>query len=159
MADLSNPEQFDTVLDFAFGIADRGIPLSLVLIEPDGWNRDGATADQVEALETLARDIAERTRRSDRVTRIDQTRFAALLADCNRQGALIFADRLQAAAGNFTAQSGLTVSCGIASYAWGMKTATDLLEAAAAALESAHDQGGDRIELHTPPAPPESKEE
>lgn len=148
MAELSTVDHFRTILDFAFGIADRGIPLSLVLIEPDDWPEGELDADKREALERLARDVADRTRRSDRVTRLSDHRFAALLMDCNRQGALIFADRLQVTAGAFSLMSGCTVSCSIATYAEGMETPDDLLGAAAAAMEQAHGFGGDRIEIY-----------
>lgn len=148
MAELTKPEHFDTVLDFAFGIADRGIPLSLVLVEPDGWPGGALTEEQEEALRRLSTDVAERTRRSDRVTCLGGARFAALLVDCNRQGAVIFADRLQVAAEAFSLASGCTVSCGVATYGWAMKQAGDLLDAAVSALERAHETGGDRIEIH-----------
>lgn len=151
MAVLTPPEHFHIVLDFAFGIADRGIPLSVVVIEPDGWPDGEVEGSDREALERLAADVASRTRRSDRVSRVADARFAALLVDCNRQGALIFADRLQVAAGPFSEMSGRSVSCGIATFGWGMETPSDLLDAAAAALARAQEGGGDRIELHEPP--------
>lgn len=147
MAELSSSEHFNTILDFAFGIADRGVPLSLVLIEPDDWPAGELPGDKAEALEQLARDVADRTRRSDRVTRLTDTCFAALLMDCNRQGALIFADRLQVAAGEFSTMSGCTVSCAIATFAEGMGSSSDLLDAARATLSTAHRSGGDRIEI------------
>lgn len=147
MAELSSSEHFRTILEFAFGIADRGIPLSLVLIEPDDWPDGELPAERAEALAQLARDVAGRTRRSDRVTRLTDACFAALLMDCNRQGALIFADRLQVAAGTFSEMSGCTVSCAIATFAEGMASSTDLLAAARSTLETAHRSGGNRIEI------------
>lgn len=148
MAELSSVEHFRTILDFAFGIADRGIPLSLVLIEPDDWPGEELDEDRREALERLARDVAARTRRSDRVTRLSDHRFAALLMDCNRQGALIFADRLQVTAGAFSLLSGCTVSCAIATFTEEMDSPDDLLNAASSAMERAHGFGGDRIEIY-----------
>lgn len=141
-------EHFTIILEFAFGIADRGIPLSLVIVEPDGWPGEGLSDQQREAVESLASDVGGRTRRSDRVARLTEARFAALLMDCNRQGALIFADRLQSAAKDFSTRTGTTVSCGVASFGWGMKSAKDLVDGAAEALERAHRDGGDRVEIH-----------
>ena len=141
-------EDFQAILDFAFGIADRGIPLSLVMVEPDGWSDGEVPEAHREALEGLAAAIGERTRRSDRVARLAGARFVALLMDCNRQGALIFADRLQVAAADFCATAGTTVSCGVASFGWGMKAPGDLVEAVEAALSRARAEGGDRIEVH-----------
>lgn len=147
MAELSSSDHFQTILDFSFGIADRGIPLSIVFVEPDGWPAEGATAEQRDALEVWAAVVANRVRRSDRVTRMTDTCFAVLLMDCNRQGALIFADRIQMAAEDFSAASGCSVSCGIANFAGGMKETQDLLAAARKAVDVAHSNGGDRIEI------------
>lgn len=151
MSPFIRHEDFQTILDFAFGIADRGIPLSLVMVEPDGWPDGDLSEAQREALDGLAAAIGDRTRRSDRVARPTDTRFVALLMDCNRQGALIFADRLQLAAGEFSARVGTTVSCGVASFGWGMKSPGDLVTSVEAALSRAHAAGGDRIEIHEGP--------
>lgn len=139
---------FQVILDFAFGIADRGIPLSLVLVEPDGWPGGESSDAHREALEGLASVIGTRTRRSDRVARLTDARFAALLMDCNRQGALIFADRLRSAAQDFSERTGATLSCGVANFGWGMKSPDDLLTGAAEALERAQRAGGGRVEIH-----------
>jgi len=151
MSPFIRHEDFQTILDFAFGIADRGIPLSLVMVEPDGWSEGSLSEAQRQALDGLAEAIGERTRRSDRVARLTDARFVALLMDCNRQGALIFADRLHVAAADFAAQAGTTVSCGVASFGWGMKTPADLMTSVEAALVRAHASGGDRIEIHEGP--------
>ena len=138
---LSAPEHFSTILEFAAGIADRGIPISLVLVEPDASVGTG----EVDA---LVGDFSQRVRRSDRCTRLTESRFAALLVDCNRQGAMIFADRLQTAASGDG--RGLTISCGIATWGQDMGSHTDLVQSAERALRRAQDAGGDGIELHQP---------
>ncbi len=143
---LSAPEHFSTILEFAAGIADRGIPLSLVLVEPDAAE-DGAESGGMEA---MVGDFSQRVRRSDRCTRLTESRFAALLVDCNRQGAMIFADRLQTAASG--AGRGFTISCGIATWGQDMRSHSDLLESAERALRRAQDAGGGGIELHQPVA-------
>lgn len=150
MAQLTSLEQFRIILEFAYGIADRGIPLSVVVAEPEGWPAEAPTGAMAQALERLSSDIAARTRSSDRVAILEGARFAALLVDCNRQGALIFADRLTMAAEVFTDLSGHMVNCGVATFGEGMSSAQDLLDAACAALERAHGEGAGPIELHDP---------
>jgi PleD family two-component response regulator len=146
MADLSKPEHFDIVLEFAFGFADRGIPLSLVLVEPvDLSDSPRGVLTQLED------DIRRRTRRSDRVTRITDRRFAILLVDCNRQGALVFADRLQQTLSDFVETSGCPVSCGVATFGRDIRTPSDFMNAAGDALQRAHAAGGGTIELHDSP--------
>ncbi len=146
MSQLTPPDHFDLLLDFAFGIADRGVPLSLVVMAPDGLTENPGPEIR-SALTRLRSDLAGRTRRSDRLTLREDGRFVALLVDCNRQGALIFADRMTVAAGAFSLMSGLTVSCGIASYREEI-TSPEMLEAEAVrALEMAHASGGNRIEI------------
>lgn len=141
MIQRSEPEQFVTILEFAAGIAGRGIPLSLVLVEPD-------EATDPETLERFAAQVGTRIRRSDRFAKVADARFAALLVDCNRQGAMIFADRVQS-----IPQSGeidLTLACGIAWWSEPMKSYGDLVSAAEVALERARSAGGGAIELHRP---------
>ncbi|MEJ2538857.1 MAG: diguanylate cyclase [Gemmatimonadota bacterium] len=145
MRHLCSPEHFSTILEFASGIADRGVPLSLVLVEPDGW-ADSPTAEAVEALEALARKYLRHTRRSDRMTRLSSVRYAVLLVDCNRQGAMLFADRLQAVTAG--PPGGVTISCGIATWGPDMESHEDLVTAAARALRRAQSGGGNGIEPH-----------
>lgn len=148
MTPLIDLGQFKTILDFAFAISHRGIPLSLVMVEPDGWS-DGASAPGTpESLEGFVAEMVNRTRRSDRLACVAGARYVILLMDCNRHGALIFADRLREAAGSFGAETPFALSCGVASVGWGMKAPEDLLAAATGALDAARKAGGDRIELY-----------
>lgn len=141
MTQPSEPRQFAIILEFAAGIADRGIPLSLVLVEPD-------VPTEAVDLSRFAAHVATRIRRSDRFTRLSETRFAALLVDCNRQGAMIFADRLQSIPESD--ELGFTLSCGIASWSEPMKGHGDLVSAAERALDVAKAAGGGAIEVHLP---------
>ncbi|MDT8340341.1 MAG: diguanylate cyclase [Longimicrobiales bacterium] len=134
-------DQFRTVLDFAFGIAGRGIPLCVAVLEPESWPPEGDDASHEEAIEALARSIADRTRRTDRVTRAGRARFEALLMDCNRQGAMVFADRLLEVATDFTTRTGVHVVCGVAAYREGMTASAELLAAAERGLERARSSG------------------
>ena len=146
MSKLTPTDEFDLLLEFAFGIADRGVPLSLVVMAADDV-ADPPGPEIQSALDRLEADLVSRTRRSDRITRRPDGRFVALLVDCNRQGAMIFADRMSLAAGAFSLMSGRTVSCGIASYREGMPSPDALEHAANRALEVARGLGGNRIEI------------
>ena len=146
MSQLTPTAEFDLLLEFAFGIADRGVPLSVVVMAPDNVP-DEPGPELRSALTRLESDLASRTRRSDRMCRRPDGRFVALLVDCNRQGALIFADRMTVAAGAFSLMSGCTVSCGIATYREGLESAEALESAANGALATAQAAGGNRIEI------------
>lgn len=153
MSNLTTPEDFETVLRFAFGIADRGVPLTLVsmamvsvAVEGDlalggsGWTQDAEAH--------LREVIASRCRRTDRVAAIESGRYRALLAVCNRQGALIYADRVVHACEELFGDADVTVACGVATWTPEMSSATELIEASEEALERARKMGGDRIEIH-----------
>lgn len=146
MSQLTSGKDFDLLLDFAFGIADRGVPLSMVVMAPDDVP-ESPGSEVRSALARLKADVVGRTRRSDRITLRPDGRFVALLVDCNRQGALIFADRMSLAAGAFSLMSGCTVSCGVASYRAEIPTPESLEHAAIQALEQARSEGGNRIEV------------
>lgn len=141
MIQRSEPDHFATILEFAAGIADRGIPLSLVLVEPHG-------VTDPDTLEQFAAHVGTRIRRSDRFARLSESRFAALLVDCNRQGAMIFADRLQSIPR--TDEMELSLVCGLAWWSEPMKVHGDLMAAAEAALERARTAGVGAIEVHIP---------
>ena len=141
MIQPSELDHFAIILEFAAGIADRGIPLSLVLVEPDG-------DPEAAFLDRFAEQAATRIRRSDRFARLTDRRFAALLVDCNRQGAMIFADRVQSLP---KAESpGITLPCGIAWSAEPRKAHGGLMGAGEGALDRARSAGGGAIELHRP---------
>ena len=153
MSNLTSPEDFETVLRFAFGIADRGVPLTLVsmamvsvAVESDPALGDPGWARDAEA--SLREVIAGRCRRTDRVAEVEPGRYRALLAVCNRQGALIYADRVVQACEDLFGDTGATVACGVATWTPEMSSASELIEASEDALERARKMGGDRIEIH-----------
>ncbi len=147
MTNLTTPEDFETVLRFAFGIADRGVPLTLVSMAMVSLAVDGSEPSPV--LEERLRElVAGRCRRTDRVAALGQGRFRALLAVCNRQGALIFADRVVEAVEDILADAGVTLACGVATWTPDMNAPDELVTAADHALERARELGGDRIEVH-----------
>lgn len=146
MTNLTTPEDFETVLRFAFGIADRGVPLTLVSMAMVSLAVDGVADPAVEA--RLKELVMGRCRRTDRVAAVGEGRYRALLAVCNRQGALIFADRVVQAVEELIPDGGVTLACGVATWTPDMTSPEELLQAADAALDRARRQGGDRIEIH-----------
>lgn len=146
MTNLTTPEDFETVLRFAFGIADRGVPLTLVSMAMVSLAVDGAADGAVE--ERLSGLVVGRCRKTDRVAQLGQGRYRALLAVCNRQGALIFADRVVQAVEELLADTGVTLACGVATWTPDMTAPEELVQAADAALDRARNMGGDRIEVH-----------
>lgn len=146
MNNFTTPEDFQTVLRFAFGIADRGVPLTLVSMAVVSLGVDGGGDPEVE--ERLRGLVTSRCRRTDRVAGHGDGRYRALLAVCNRQGALIFADRVVQAVEELMADTGLSVACGVATWTADMSSSDELVEAADTALARAREMGGDRIEVH-----------
>lgn len=148
MDNLTSPEDFETVLRFAFGIADRGVPLTLVSMAMVSLALDTGVEDNPEVEARLRSLVAGRCRRTDRVASLGQGRYRALLAVCNRQGALIFADRVVQAVEDLLGDSGISIACGVATWTPEMTAADELVGAADQALSRAREMGGDRIEIH-----------
>ena len=126
MSHLCTPDEFRLILDFAIGIADRGLPLAVVRIAPPGDENvpEGAGIEQLRAT------VEQICRKTDRVTETEPGRFDVLLIDCNRSGALIFGDRLQKGLTSWRKEQGLPIGCGIACFAPSLSTPDALLAAA-----------------------------
>lgn len=143
MAPLSTPAEFRLILDFAIGIADRGLPLAVVRIAPPGEEGvpEGPSLDRLQAA------MAYLSRKTDRVTMPEPGRFDVLLVDCNRQGALIFADRVLQGLEGWQNVAGVELACGIACFAPTLSTSDALLAAADEARRHAF-TGSRRVEIH-----------
>jgi GGDEF domain-containing protein len=115
--------------------------MAMVSLAVDGLT-DAAVDERLKGL------VIGRCRRTDRVAALGEGRYRALLAVCNRQGALIFADRVVQAIEELMADSGVTLACGVATWTPDMTSPEELVAAADAALERARSLGGDRIEIH-----------
>ena len=126
MSDLSTPDEFRLILDFAIGIADRGLPLAVVRLAPPG----DETVPEGKGLEELRAAVAYICRKTDRVTETATGCFDVLLIDCNRSGALIFGDRLQKGLADWRKEQGIPIGCGIACFAPSLSTPDALLAAA-----------------------------
>lgn len=145
---LSSQWHFDVIFDFVFELGDRGVPMTLVLLEIDGLATHvaerGANAKEA-VLGGFGRILAEGSRKMDLSARHGDERFMCLLLACNVQGGMVFADRLRAEAEEFTASTGLTLSAGVAAYTGEMKERADLETAVGRCLEAAQLAGGDRV--------------
>jgi len=128
---LANRLHFELVFSYLFEGADRGVPLTLLLI-----STPAPTPDVMRALGERIQDVA---RSSDLVAHLGNGRFVVTLLGSNLSGGRVAADRfetvlLEVATG--------PVALGLASYKEDMKEATDLLAAVDKALQQAEANGG-----------------
>ena len=128
---LANRLHFELVYSYLFHGADRGVPLTLMLIstgvsEPDGFRAVGEM-------------FQRSTRASDLVAHMGEGRFIVLLLGSNISGARIAADRLEMAIQSISPQP---VAIGIAAFDENMKESSQLLEAVDNALQAAQAAGG-----------------
>lgn len=144
---LSSEWHFEILYGFIFPIADRGVPLTLVLfgIDETEWAADAPDPDQ--RVNDLGSAIGRVTRDTDLVARYGGELFICLLPYCNLQGGLIFADRVRDAISDFTSRSGATVSAAVASNRGEEGTGQEMLDALKGALVAAWAAGGDRVEI------------
>lgn len=128
---LANRLHFELVFSYLFHGADRGVPLTVMLVST-------SVADP-EGLRTLGEKFQSSTRASDLVAHLGNGRFIMLLLGCNISGGRIAADRVE------MSLQGLTpgpVSIGIAAYTPEMKESSQLLEAVDRMVRTAEDAGG-----------------
>jgi len=128
---LANKLHFELVYSYVFAGADRGVPLTLMLVS--------APAPDIPTLRTLGERIQDMTRASDLVAYLGEGRFAVLLLGSNLSGGRIAADRVETALREVTAGP---VCLGLAVYQTEMKESSQLLEAVDGALRKAEAAGG-----------------
>lgn len=143
MADLSTPADFRLILDFAIGIADRGLPLAVVRLAPP----DAARVPEGPHLERLRAVVTDLCRKTDRVAMAGPGQFDVLLVDCNRQGALIFAARAREGLREWEEGAATRIGCGIACFAPNLATSEALLAAADEARRRAF-SSDDLVEIY-----------
>lgn len=145
---LSNEWHFRILYDFAFAAGDRGIPLTLVLFEIDGFEdfrrRQGSDV-AAEALRSFGTLLGDSTRGMDVTVRLHGARFLSLLRDCNLQGGLVFVDRIELRSTTLEEKYGLTVAVGVAAYEEDMEAPDDLLDRAKRALARSVEIGGGTV--------------
>ncbi len=128
---LANRLHFELVFSYLFHGADRGVPLTLMLVST-------SVTDDV-GLRALGEKFQGSTRSSDLVAHLGEGRFILMLLGSNIAGGLVAADRVESGLRGLTAKP---VSIGLASYSENMKESSELLEAVADAARAAEEAGG-----------------
>lgn len=128
---LANRLHFELVFGYLFHGADRGVPLTLMLVATSVTDPGG--------LRALGEKFRASMRSSDLVAHLGEGRFVLLLLGCNISGGRIAADRVEMALQGFAPTP---VSIGLAAYTPEMKEPPQLLAAAEGALATAVAAGG-----------------
>lgn len=128
---LANRLHFELVYSYLFEGADRGVPLTVLLV--------ATQADERARLTTIGATIQRITRTSDLVAHLEDGRFAVLLLGTNLAGGRIAADRLEEALERVTSHK---PALGLATYHPDMKEPHLLLELADKAVQTAAARGG-----------------
>jgi diguanylate cyclase (GGDEF)-like protein len=148
---LPNLLHWDTVFGIVFAAGDRGIPLTLIFVEVNhflGWAGEKSSEEVDSTLRALGLALGNTTRQSDLAARLDESRFAFVLMDCNLAGGRLVADRLDSLLDPVREASGLGFSMGVATYQKDMVRSEQLVAGAESALRTAQTRGGDQIEFH-----------
>lgn len=151
---LSNERHFRIIYEFAFAIAERGIPLSIAVFDLhdfESYRGERGEEDAETAIRRFGEILGGTTRQMDVVARVGETRCASLLVDCNVQGAMIFADRVLALCEDLEDEWGILPDAGIAAYDPSMEGRPEALRdgAEAALLEAGTGTGGSVV-AHRP---------
>lgn len=144
---LANRRLAERILDQAFGLAGRGLDLSVVLFDVDHFkdfnDREGHVAGD-DVLRTLGKVLDGLTRRSDLSARYGGEEFLCVLHNCGAGGASTFVERVrQELAVADLPGRGVTLSAGIATYRAGMESPEEMVAAADEALYEAKSAGRD----------------
>lgn len=129
---LANRLHFELVYSYLFEGADRGVPLTVMLVEiPELEKQELAAVGEV---------IQRVTRTSDLVAHLQHGRFAVLLLGTNINGGRIAADRLEEALEGMLGDA--VVAIALAGYQPHMKEPHELLQVADTQLRRARGKGG-----------------
>ena len=148
---LPNALHWNTVFGVVFAVGDRGIPLTLILVEVDhylAWVGGRDPSDVDRALNALGVALGSTTRQSDLAARLGESRYAFILLDCNMAGGRLVADRLDGLLDPLREETGLSFSMGVSVYNREMVRSEQLVAGAESALRTAQARGGDQIEFH-----------
>ena len=121
-------------------------PLAIVLFEVDGLDRDDTPACD-EAIGVLGSTVVRTLRESDAACRVGSTMAAAILEDTAEAGAVWAAERIRGILHQAEPPVGFTISAGISCYPTHALSATELIERAGSALDTARARGRDRLEI------------
>jgi GGDEF domain-containing protein len=128
---LANRLHFELVYSYLFAGADRGVPLTLMLVS--------ASAADLGAVKLLGGRIRETMRAADLVAHLGGGRFAALLLGSNLSGGRVAADRVEMALHEVATAP---VALALAAYRPEMREPSELIQAADDALRRAAEAGG-----------------
>ncbi len=148
---LPNKLHWDTVFGVVFAAGDRGIPLTLILLEIDHYqdwilNHDPEETDIVFA--SLGQVMGTTVRQSDLAARTQEGRFSFLLLDCNLAGGRLVADRLDGFLDPVRERWGMGFSMGVAAFSRDMTRPENLVAAAEEVLRRGQARGENQIEFH-----------
>ncbi len=145
---LRNRRAFDARLAQA---ETDSTPASLILLDVDHFkslNDSFGHSVGDDVLRVLAHLLNQHTRLQDYVARFGGEEFAILLPNTNGSDALAMAERLRIKVANFGwRQRPITISAGVSTFSSRAAAATDLIDAADAALYAAKHRGRNRVEL------------
>jgi putative two-component system response regulator len=146
---LPNRRHAEIFLDAAWAAAVRGRQLSVVIFEIDRAptaRREPDRDDGGRVLRTVARVLAERTRRMDLSARLEGEMLLAVLPDCPVEQAAAFAEQVRSRVARLYFPDGnVTLSAGVAAIEDGMGSPDVLLATADRAVQVARDGGGNGV--------------
>ena len=148
---LPNRLHWDTVFGVIFAAGDRGIPLTLILVEAGHFSDWYSSTDPMasdSALKAMGVALARTTRQTDVVARVEENRFAFVLLDCNMAGGRLVADRIDSLLDPIREMTGLSFSLGVSVYNPDMARHEDLVGAAEEALRAAKALGENQTEFY-----------
>lgn len=148
---LPNALHWETVFGVVFAAGGRRIPLTLIIMEIDefqGWAAEKPHEDVEQAFGTLGSLMSNATRQTDLMARLEESRFAFGLLDCDLNGGRLVADRLDSLLRPVGEETGMSFSTGVAATDRQTFSPGQLVGAAEAALRMARAQGGNQIEYH-----------
>jgi GGDEF domain-containing protein len=128
---LANLLHFELVFSYMFQAADRGAPLTVMLVS--------TPVTDPHLLRSLGETVGRTTRSADLVAHLGSGRFLVILLGTDLEGAQVAAARVRAALQEVAAGP---VAIGIADYREYMKEPPDLLEAVDSAIRKAEEAGG-----------------
>ena len=135
-------------VDAAFAAAQRGIPLSAVLFDVDGFKAFNDTHGHLEgdeALRTISQVLMKSTRRMNLTARWGGEEFLSMLSDTPVDGGLIFAERVLSEVHQAFPDGSVTLSAGLARFVPDMDSPARILAAADQAMYAAKAAGGDCV--------------
>ena len=150
---LPNRRHVELALDREFGAALRGRKLGVVMYDIDHFKQFNDTYGHAvgdDVLRTFGNVLNQYTRRQNVSGRYGGEEFISVVSDVDKDGVLIFANRVREAIKNTELPWGtVSVSGGVALYSEGMGSREVLVAAADRALYAAKAAGRDRVEVAT----------